>query len=261
MTSLFNTFKNSLSLSLPKRIADGEFFVFLHQYNLELPYQLKVSNRRKSLALELKRGVVTVRAPHWLTMEDIESFILAKQDWLLDKLQDQQSLPPSCQYQDGEQLLFLGHWYTLKLKPSRQYHLHLDRDDSSLTIYIPQRVKDEKKYVKAKLKAFYMEQAQEHMISRFALLQTHTGLQAAGVELKFFKTRWGCCYGSGLIRLNPMLMGAPEWVIDCVIIHELCHLKHMDHSAKFWQLNHKFCPNCDTSKKWLKQHGVSLHFE
>lgn len=259
MTNLFNTFKNSLSRSLPKRIADGEFFIFLHQYNLELPYQLKVSNRRKSLALELKGGVVTVRAPYWLSSEDIESFILAKQDWLMDKLQNQQSLPQPCQFEDGEEILFMGKWYQLKLKVGRQYLLQLNHHESSLTLCIPNRVKDRKKYIKAKLKAFYMEQAQSYIAPRVANLQKQTGLIASGMELKFFKTRWGCCYSSGLIKLNPMLMGAPEWVIDCVIIHELCHLKQMNHSAQFWQLNKTFCSNCDTSKDWLKQHNASLH--
>lgn len=248
-----------MSRSLPIRIADGEFFIFLHQYDLELPYQLKVSHKRKSLALELKSGVVTVRAPHWLSQEDIESFILAKQDWLMDKLQNQQSLPPPCQFQDGESILYLGKWYQLKLKAGRQYFLQLDHIEASLTLYIPNRVKDQASYVKTKLKAFYMEQAQSYISMRFAHLQKQTGLVASGMALKFFKTRWGCCYSSGLIKLNPMLVGAPEWVIDCVIIHELCHLKHMNHSAKFWQLNQVFCSNCNTTKNWLKQHNASLH--
>lgn len=261
MTKLFNAFKNSLSLSFPTKIADGEFFVFLHQYNLELPYRLKVSTRLKSLALELARGVVTVRAPHWLSLEDVESFILAKQDWLMDKLQNQQSLPQPCQYQDGDELLYLGNKYKLSIKPARHFHLQLDAEQGWLTFYLPTRVKDQKKYIKTKLKAFYMEQAEGYISSRFDKLQQDIGLKASDMELKFFKTRWGCCYGSGLIRLNPMLMGAPEWVIDCVIIHELCHLKHMDHSAKFWRLNQKFCPNCDATKGWLKQHSISLHLD
>lgn len=250
-----------MSLSLSKRIVDGEFFVFLHQYDIKIPYQLKVSSRRKSLALELQRGIVTVRAPHWLTSEDIESFIIAKQDWLMDKLQNQQSQPPPIQYQDGESLLYLGNDYELKLKPSRKFFLQLDHNNLTLTLYVPSRVKDQKSYLRTKLKAFYMEQAKAYINPRFNELQQQTGLLASGVELKFFKTRWGCCYSSGLIRLNPMLMGAPEWVIDCVIIHELCHLKHMNHSAKFWQLNQKFCSNCDATKAWLKQHNTSLHLE
>lgn len=261
MTDLLNALKNSLSFSLPTRIASGEFFVFLHQYDLKLPYQLKVSTRRKSLALELHRGVVTVRAPQWLSQEDIESFILAKQDWLIDKLQNQQSQPQPCQYEDGEQILYLGNSYQLCLKPGRHYFSRLDHDDSTLTMYIPSRVKDRKKYVKTKLKGFYQQQAEVYIGQRFTALQKQTGLNASAMELKFFKTRWGCCYSSGLIKLNPMLIGAPDWVIDCVIIHELCHLKHMDHSTKFWQLNQVFCANCDATKAWLKQHSISLHLE
>ncbi len=261
MADFLNSIKNSLSQSLPKRLAAGEFFVYLHHYDLQLNYQLKISSRRKTLALELSRGKVTVRAPHWLRQEDIESFILAKQDWLMDKLQNQQEQPQPCQYQDGEQILILGRRFTLKLITSRQFFIQLEQESALLTMYIPKRVKDRAKYVKAKLKAFYMEQAELHVPKRLAELQRQTGLVANKLELKFFKLRWGCCYSSGLIKINPMLMGAPEWAIDCVIIHELCHLKHMNHSRAFWQLNKQFCCHCAETKKWLKQHGTSLHFE
>lgn len=259
MANFLNSLKNSLSLSLPQKLFDGEFFIYLHQYDIELNYQIKVSSRRKTLSLELKHGQVTIRAPHWLTMEDIESFIVSKQDWLMDKLQQQADRPQPCQYQDGEQILVFGQWLTLKIIPSRQYFLQLEPENDQLKMYVPSRVKDLKKYVKAKLKAFYLEQTADYLQQRFSQLEQQTGLKASALELKFFKSRWGCCYSSGLIKINPMLAGAPKWVIDCVVIHELCHLKHMNHSAQFWQLNQEFCSNCDASKQWLKAHSTALH--
>lgn len=251
--------QNSLSNSVATQVKGGEFFIYLHHYDLELSYQLKVSSRRKTLALELSRGKVTVRTPPWLSLEDIESFILAKQDWLMDKLQNQQHQAPVCQYQDGDNILYLGQRYQLQLMPGRQFFQHLDEQAQSLTLYIPNRVKDRSSYVKNKLKAFYLERAQSHIGERFEQLEQHTGLKAKAMELKFFKSRWGCCYSSGLVRLNPMLMGAPNWVIDCVIIHELCHLTHMNHSAEFWQLNAQFCDHCQPTKAWLKDKSSSLY--
>lgn len=259
MANFLNNLKNSLSLSLPQRLSDGEFFIYLHQYDLQLGYQVKVSTRRKTLSLELLHGQITIRTPHWLTMEDIESFILAKQDWLMDKLQQQADQPQPCQYQDGDQILVFGQYFTLKLISSRQFFLQLDQQNSVLKIYVPTRVKEVKQYVKSKLKAFYTEQTKGYLSQRFEQLEHLTGLKASVLELKFFKSRWGCCYSSGLIKINPMLAGAPKWVIDCVVVHELCHLQHMDHSNKFWQLNKRFCSNCEASKKWLKEHSVSLH--
>jgi len=261
MANFLNILKNSLSHSLPKRITDGEFFVFLHQYDLELSYQLKVSSRRKRLALELQRGKVTVRAPYWLSLEDIESFILSKQDWLMDKLQNQSTLPPVCQFNDGDKLLVFGDWITLRIVPSRQFFLHLDSDNAELQFYLPSRVKDQRKYIKSKLKAFYLELAQQDIPKRLEQLQEQTALKSTSLELKIFKSRWGCCYRSGLIKINPMLMGAPSWVRDCVIVHELCHLKHMDHSKAFWQLNQQYCDNCAATKEWLKTHGGNLHLD
>ena len=259
MADFLNALKNSLSQPLPKRLVGGECFIYLHRYDLELSYQLKVSARRKTLALELQAGLVTVRSPHWLSPQDIEGFILSKQDWLMDKLQNQAQQPTPCQYQDGDLLLFFGDWYQLNLQNGRQFSYVLDQEQKILTLYVPLRVKDKKAYVKAKLKAIYMALANEAIPTRFFQLQQRTGFQASGLALQFFKSRWGCCYQSGLIKINPMLMGAPQWVLDCVLIHELCHLTHMDHSKAFWRLNQVHCADCQNAKAWLKQHSINLH--
>lgn len=259
MANFLNQIKNSLSRSLPKRIENGEFFVFLHHYNLRLDYQLKVSAKRKSLSLELSRGNVIVRAPYWLSMQDIEGFVLSKQDWLMDKLQQQAELPPEFSYQEGEKLLYKGRWLQLKINTSSQFRWYLDEPQSQLVFYIPRKVKDHKAYVKRKLKAWYIEQAEAVVADRVKYFEQVTGLSSSGLELKMFKSKWGCCYRSGLIKINPMLIGAPAWVLDCVIVHELCHLKHMNHSAAFWQLNKDHCTHCDDTKSWLKQHGLSLY--
>lgn len=244
---------------LPKRIANGEFFVFLHRYDLELNYQLKVSSRRKTLALELRQGQVIVRAPHWLSIEDIESFILDKQDWLMDKLQNQAQHTKACEYRHGDIVLLFGEEFTLHLQVDSSFSYEVKQQARQLLITIPRRVKNHTNYVKSKLKQVYLELAQQYIPARFEYWQQRTGFTATGLELKVFKSRWGCCYSSGLIKLNPMLMGAPNWVIDCVIVHELCHLTHMDHSRQFWLLNQHFCPNCNASKQWLKQYGINLY--
>ena len=259
MANFLNQIKNSLSRSLPQRIKSGEFFVFLHQYNVKIDYQLKVSAKRKSLSLELSRGQVVVRAPYWLEMQDIEGFILSKQDWLMDKLQQQATMPQPFNYQDGERLLLQGQWLTLKLKYASQFNQCLDLNTATLTLTIPHRVKNHSVYVRNKLKFWYQQLAADFIPKRVEQLQAITKLNPTSVELKMFKSRWGCCYRSGKVIINPMLMGAPDWVIDCVIIHELCHLTHMNHSKAFWQLNKVHCACCSDTKAWLKQHGLSLY--
>jgi len=253
-------FERSRFLSGSTAIKSGERTLYLPLYQREISYQLVVSQRRKSVSLELKQTQIKVRCPHWLSQAEIDSFIVEKQRWLMEKLQQQERAKPQTveqnqSVQDGYQLFLLGQTLTLRLLSGKRFNQQLDLENSTLTFVLPSSVKHQHQYLLKKLGDFYHQQAQSHITPRFEQLQKSTGLKAKALEFKIYKRRWGCCYGSKLIRINPMIMGAPDWVIDCVLIHELCHLQHMDHSAKFWQLNDKHCGRCVDSKQWLKQHG------
>ena len=256
-------FNNSPFLPRKTKVNCGEFQLFLPKYNRNITYQLLVSRRRKSLSLELKRAQITVRTPHWLSHHEIESFIVNKQKWLIQKLSEQETLidttpMSSSQFHTGSHIMLRGEKITLQIESGTQYSQNLDLNHSKLTLTVPNRVKNHKNYIVKKLTEFYQEHAISYIGERFSQLQNSTGLKASSIEFKVYKRRWGCCYRSRLIRINPMIMGAPDWVIDCVLIHELCHLQHMDHSPNFWQLNHVHCGKCNDSKEWLKQNGHLL---
>ncbi len=78
------------------------------------------------------------------------------------------------------------------------------------------------------------------------------------VSVRDQRTRWGSCSRRGVISLNWRLVQVPESVRDYIILHELAHLKHMDHSARFWAEVARICPGHETSEAWLKQHGKRL---
>lgn len=71
-------------------------------------------------------------------------------------------------------------------------------------------------------------------------------------------SRWGSCSAKGNLNFNCLLMLCPKEVLDYVVIHELCHLKEMNHSKKFWSLVEHFCPEYKQHKTWLKEHGNEL---
>ncbi len=75
------------------------------------------------------------------------------------------------------------------------------------------------------------------------------------VVIKFYKSRWGSCTDKGILQMNWSLIMAPVFVIDYVAIHELCHLRHMDHSSHFWQEVKQHAPNYQESRRWLKQNA------
>jgi hypothetical protein len=72
------------------------------------------------------------------------------------------------------------------------------------------------------------------------------------------KSRWGSCSRRGTISLNWRLIQAPPFVCDYIILHELSHLKEMNHSARFWHEVERVCPDYKMAERWLKQHSVLL---
>jgi predicted metal-dependent hydrolase len=94
--------------------------------------------------------------------------------------------------------------------------------------------------------------------ARLGELAALHGLQVRRVSIRSQQTRWGSCGRDGHICLNWRLLLMPPPVRDYVLIHELMHLRRMDHSPAFWRLVAEACPGYAEARRWLRQHGPSL---
>lgn len=104
----------------------------------------------------------------------------------------------------------------------------------------------------------YKHTAKQVFPERINYYERLIGVQAGQIRIKDQKTRWGSCSSKGNINLNWRLILAPEEVMDYVIIHELCHLKEMNHSKAFWELVEQICPDYREQKRWLKENAHQL---
>ena len=95
-------------------------------------------------------------------------------------------------------------------------------------------------------------------VVRFAAL---VGVTYGRIAIRAQKSRWGSCSGKGNINFNCLLMLCPEDVRDYVVVHELCHLTHMNHSKAFWSMVESILPEYRTYRQWLKDHGRELNIE
>jgi predicted metal-dependent hydrolase len=100
--------------------------------------------------------------------------------------------------------------------------------------------------------------AKRELPPRLLELAAELGLTVAKVSVRNQRWRWGSCSPNGHICLNWRLAQMPSWVRDYVMIHELMHLRRMDHSKKFWKLVAQACPDYEAARRWLRQHGRSL---
>ena len=102
------------------------------------------------------------------------------------------------------------------------------------------------------------KQAAEVLPERVQHFAKIMGVTVGRITIRSQRTRWGSCSAKGNLNFNCLLMLCPEEVRDYVVIHELCHRKHLNHSADFWAEVERYCPNYRIHRKWLKDNGASL---
>lgn len=141
----------------------------------------------------------------------------------------------------------------------------IDKQRWIITKYLEQQqrqasqpVSDLTESQRAALTKRYIAAAKEYFPKRAAYFQQFTGGTYSRITIRDQKTRWGSCSAKGTLSFNWRLMLAPPAILDYVVVHELCHLTHMNHSAAFWQAVESVYPDYRTARKWLKDHGHEL---
>lgn len=215
------------------------------------------SKRRKTMALKVDSKGVAAHIPANLPIITVDAFIQQKTSWIKKKLAQQaQRRVPEKQFEEGESFLLLGENYSL--------HLHQTNEKPSVkkttsTIEFYGRLsKLSKSAIRAAIIDWYQKQADNYLTARTQWLSDVTDLQPTSIMVKSYKARWGSCSSSGDINFNWQLVQAPQDIIDYVIIHELCHLTHHNHSPAFWGLVKHFISDFKLRRQWLKDHGHSL---
>jgi predicted metal-dependent hydrolase len=102
------------------------------------------------------------------------------------------------------------------------------------------------------------DRAMVELPARLHQLAARHGLEVSRVSVRDQRARWGSCGRDGHICLNWRLVLMPSWVRDYVLIHELMHLRRMDHSRVYWKLVATAYPDYDVARRWLREHGPSL---
>lgn len=105
---------------------------------------------------------------------------------------------------------------------------------------------------------FLTAQARLHIPERVAYFAKRMEVSYGRISIRHQKTRWGSCSGKGNLNFNCMLMAMPPEIQDYVVVHELCHLKEMNHSAKFWAEVEKILPDYKERRAWLKENGSKV---
>lgn len=232
--------------------------------NRSVQYALRRSARVRSVRLSIsaEHGLV-VTIPLLFPLEELERVFSKKQNWILknlDHVARQKTSTMIRQFNDGDEIEFLGEKYPIHITRYSGSSVTCALREKVLSIKVSEHVAEEKlkRYVKAIIEKWMLHQAKHYIPNRVAEINERTGYTYKRIAIKNQKSRWGSCSRQGNLNFNFRLMMAPVAVIDYVIIHELTHLRELNHSKKFWTMVEKYCPDFHLHKKWLKRCGGSL---
>jgi predicted metal-dependent hydrolase len=219
--------------------------------------------KRKTIGFAVGPEGLTVRAPRWTLMAEVESAVKSKGNWILKKLaesRDRQTVQESARidWRDGAQFPFLGQTLTLVLSPRHDFagrgaqcvHDEDAQGASKLMIGVASSATPEQ--IRDITQAWLMRQARDHFSQRLTHFAPLLGVQWKKLSLSNAGTRWGSARSDGSIRLNWRLMHFRPAVIDYVVAHELSHLRVMDHSPRFWDTVGTLVPEYTVLRSQLK---------
>lgn len=222
----------------------------------ELHYQLERRPRR-TVGLKITSTGLVIHAPKRISMPLLESIILEKSDWIRKKLAALNANKiPELQWQDGEQLLFLGNTIKLDIQHDNRSKA-VAYAPGFLQIALPNHA--DQTAVSRKVIQWYKKQALNDFARRLEIFSTKLGVNFSSLRLSNAKSRWGSCNSRKEIRLNWRLLQAPPHIINYVVCHELAHLKEMNHSVKFWAVVASIFPDYKIAEKELKNLSPMLH--
>ncbi|RDX37281.1 M48 family peptidase [Kangiella sp. HD9-110m-PIT-SAG07] len=216
-----------------------------------------IRSDRKTLSIEVHHQKVKVRAPKKAPEDWIESFVHQKARWIARKLVEQDEKHQTrIKLENGQLISFMGSPLILNISQGANKILLAEQE---LSI----RNKDLKADSIAKqIDRWLLTRAKEILPQRVEHWADIMGLskKLTGVRFRKTKTQWGHCTRAGTVQLNQLILLTPLHVIDYLIIHELSHLKHLNHSKRFWNLVEQHCPDYQKAELWLKKHGHSVWY-
>lgn len=215
------------------------------------------TTRIKSARLQVEDGVVSISVPKALEVERIEQLLKDKNRWIKEKLylHQQQQPAPKREMLSGEAFPYLGRNYRLKITTGKLQPVKLLH--GRLQVVVPKAMRHEH-IIRDMLTHWYRLQAEIRFKEKVKRYASVVGVEPTDVSVKTFKSRWGSCNVKGEIQFHWKVIMAPNRIVDYVVVHELCHLKHHDHSPAFWKSVERIVPDYLECKAWLKEFGVGF---
>ena len=211
----------------------------------------------KAIAIKIERKSVTIKVPFFINNKLVEQLIRKKINWIKKKIKINLNFQPFKKklYINDEQFLYLGKNYKLKILKNNKYSVKIEGD------FLQVNIKNELNILKIRklIKGWFYEKSYIYFKKETYDCAKKNHLKINSIKVREYKARWGSCSSNGDISFNWRLIMAPPKIIKYVIVHELMHIKELNHSPKYWNYVRSLYPNIKVAKEWLKYNGQTLN--
>ena len=212
-----------------------------------------VYKKRKTMGIYVDLyGNVEVRVPKDTTEKNVLQFLEDKWDWVLknsNEMKEKTGEQKSKNYDHGENFLYLGEAYPIHIFVNIEIEQdYVEFTEEVLSIHVKQH-EDER--IKQALKRFYYQQCKSLVEKRIQINQKNFKTKPRSIRISDNKSNWGSCDAKLQLTFNWKLAMAPLDVIDYVVVHEMCHMVHLNHDRSFWRLVGKILPDYEEMQNWL----------
>jgi predicted metal-dependent hydrolase len=225
--------------------------------------------RRKSIGFCVAPEGLTVSAPRWVSLHDIELSLRDKSAWILRKLAEQRERQHRLEagrieWRDGATVPYLGESLIVVLDPraggavlSTAAEVLPGLPRLTLHVGLPQAATADQ--IRDAVQAWLQHEAHRLFTRRCQHFAAQLGVRMTALKLSSAQTRWGSASADGVIRLNWRLIHFGLSVVDYVVVHELAHLREMNHSPAFWDVVRSVLPDVDQRRAQLRSPQIALH--
>lgn len=223
-------------------------------------FQIEVKSlaraRRLTLRVDPGLGQPRVVKPHHVSLADVRTFLKRNHGWLRQRLA---KLPPAIPFMDGAEIPVRGIPHQLCHRPETRGTVWYD-DQGHAPGQTPKLcIAGESAHLSRRVEDWLKKQARQDIHARVHHHAAKIAPIPGRITLRDTRSRWGSCAANGNLSFSWRLILAPENVLDYVVAHEVAHLVEHNHSARFWRLTARLCPEFETARQWLHRHGNHLH--
>lgn len=240
----------------------------MYKINIEntiISYSINKKSNIKNITIKVKYpNIITVSSPKTVSDEYIHNLVNSKSKWILNKLNEFKNKSienPPILLENGDKIPYLGNYYNLIVyKEKNIIKCSLTFSENKFIAKVPYNISSYIQYIKLReiLINWYLTEGSKLIKERISIYSKKLNLYPNSITLKEQKTSWGTCSSKGSININWKILLAPLDIIDYVLVHELCHLKHMNHSKEYWNLVSTIFPDYKEKRNFLKENSLKL---